>query len=128
MAERGPSTPGGKRVRVYYATQTDVAPPTIVVFVNKAEYLNESYQRFMINRFRDLLPYDEVPIRLVIRERQRQDRNAPEIGGGDGQQRRPATAGRRPAAKGKPAPKRRPMPKPHPKAVRKGAARGTRPR
>jgi GTP-binding protein len=126
MAERGPSTPHGKRVRVYYATQTDVAPPTIVVFVNKAEYLNESYQRFMINRFRDLLPYDEVPIRLVIRERQRQDRNAPEIGG-DGRQHRPA-AGRRPAAKGKPAPKRRPTPKPHPKAVRKGARRGTRPR
>jgi GTP-binding protein len=126
MAERGPSTPHGRRVRVYYATQTDVAPPTIVVFVNKAEYLNESYQRFMINRFRDLLPYDEVPIRLVIRERQRQDRSAAEVG--DGQARRPGAAGRRPAAKGKPAAKRRPTPKPHPKAVGKGARRGTRPR
>ena len=71
MEERRPSTRFGRRARVYYVTQTDVAPPTIVVFVNHPEYLEESYQRFMVNRFRDLLPYPEVPIRLVIRERQR---------------------------------------------------------
>jgi hypothetical protein len=56
-------------VRVYYATQPDVAPPTIVLFVNNPEMVSESYQRFMINRFRELLPYDEVPIKLVLRGR-----------------------------------------------------------
>jgi GTP-binding protein len=71
MEERRPSTRFGRRARVYYVTQTDVAPPTIVVFVNHPEYLEESYQRFMVNRFRELLPYPEVPIRLVVRERQR---------------------------------------------------------
>ena len=122
MSERGPSTPHGRRVKVYYATQTDVAPPTIVVFVNKADYLNETYQRFMVNRFRDLLPYDEVPIRLVVRERQRQERGATEIA--DGQSR----PGVRRAAKGKPASRRKVATKPHPKAVGKGPRRGTRPR
>ena len=76
LTERRPSTPSGRKARVYYATQTDVAPPTIVLFVNNPQYLNETYQRFMINRFRELLPYGEVPIKLVIRERQRQGRPA----------------------------------------------------
>jgi GTP-binding protein len=72
LAERRPSTPSGRKARVYYATQTDVAPPTIVLFVNNPVYLNETYQRFMVNRFRELLPYGEVPIKLVIRQRERQ--------------------------------------------------------
>jgi GTP-binding protein len=74
LTERRPSTPSGRKARVYYATQTDVAPPTIVLFVNNPQHLNETYQRFIVNRFRELLPYGEVPIKLVIRERQRQGR------------------------------------------------------
>ena len=52
-------------------TQTDVAPPAIVLFVNNPDYVDETYQRFMINRMRELLPYPEVPIRLFLRARQR---------------------------------------------------------
>jgi GTPase len=70
LQEKHPSTPSGRKARIYYATQTDVAPPTIVLFVNNPQYLDEAYQRFMINRFRELLPYAEVPIHLVIRARQ----------------------------------------------------------
>jgi GTP-binding protein len=70
LQQKLPSTPSGRKARVYYATQPDVAPPTIVLFVNKPEYLDEPYQRFMINRLRELLPYAEVPIRLVIRGRE----------------------------------------------------------
>jgi GTP-binding protein len=72
LEERRPSTPSGRRARIYYVTQTDVAPPTIVLFVNNPAYLNEAYQRFMINRLRELLPYAEVPIKLVVRQRERQ--------------------------------------------------------
>ena len=72
LEERRPSTPSGRRARIYYVTQTDVAPPTIVLFVNNPAYLNDAYQRFMINRFRELLPYPEVPIRLHVRQRERQ--------------------------------------------------------
>jgi GTP-binding protein len=65
--EKHPSTPSGRKARIYYATQTSVAPPTIVLFVNNPAFLDQSYQRFMINRFRELLPYPEVPIKLVLR-------------------------------------------------------------
>jgi GTP-binding protein len=74
LEERRPPTPTGRRARVYYVTQTDVAPPTIVLFVNKPELIDEMYQRYMINRMRELLPYAEVPIKLVIRERSSQPR------------------------------------------------------
>lgn len=72
LAERRPSTPSGRKARIYYATQTSVAPPTIVLFVNNPAYIDETYQRFIINRFREVLPYAEVPIRLLIRARERQ--------------------------------------------------------
>jgi GTP-binding protein len=67
LTEKTPSTPSGRKARIYYATQTGVAPPTIVLFVNNPAFLDEPYQRFMINRFRELLPYPEVPIKLIIR-------------------------------------------------------------
>jgi GTP-binding protein len=69
LQEKLPSTPSGRKARIYYATQTSVAPPTIVLFVNNPKFLDETYQRFMINRFRELLPYAEVPIQLIIRGR-----------------------------------------------------------
>jgi GTP-binding protein len=67
LEERRPPTPTGRRARVYYATQPEVAPPTIVLFVNNPLLIDERYQRYMINRLRELLPYSEVPIKLVIR-------------------------------------------------------------
>jgi len=76
MAERGPRAKGGKPGKVLYATQTDIDPPTIVLFVNDPEVFEENYQRFLINRFRDLLPFPEVPIRLHTRGRYRLGRVA----------------------------------------------------
>ncbi|MBV8781977.1 MAG: ribosome biogenesis GTPase Der [Phycisphaerae bacterium] len=73
LDERHPSTPTGRRARIYYATQTDVSPPTIVLFVNKPEFVDAIYQRFMINRFRETLPYAEVPIKLVVRGKSAKD-------------------------------------------------------
>ena len=67
LTERAPSTHNGRRAKVFYATQTAVSPPTIVLFVNNSEFMSETYQRFMINRFRELLPYPEVPIKLLLR-------------------------------------------------------------
>ena len=66
---------GKGAVRIYYATQADVSPPTIVLFVNDPELVGESYLRFMVNRFRELLPYDEVPIKLVARGKLRGDQS-----------------------------------------------------
>src|SRR5206468_12397791 len=70
LEQRTPSSPSGRRVKIYYATQVQVAPPTIALFVNNPEFLDAAYQRFMINRFRELLPYAEVPIKLILRGRE----------------------------------------------------------
>jgi GTP-binding protein len=67
---------------VYYATQIDVSPPTIVLKVNNAEHFSPTYQRYLVNRLRELLPYAEVPIRLFVRgkqERDAKDRKSPSL-------------------------------------------------
>ena len=110
LEERRPSTPTGRRARIYYVTQSDVAPPTIVFFVNNPEFLNDAYQRFMINRFRELLPYPEVPIKLFVRQRERQagavkDMEGASQASGDATTVRPTQ--RRPSPQGKPASRRK---------------------
>jgi GTP-binding protein len=69
LQERQPSTPSGRKAKVFYVTQVDVCPPTIVLVVNNPAYFDEQYQRFLISRMRDLLPYPEVPIKLLFRPR-----------------------------------------------------------
>lgn len=70
--QRPPSASRAKGYpRFYYATQIDTHPPTIVLFVNDRAAYTPTYQRFVINRFRELLPFEEIPIRLLIRERTR---------------------------------------------------------
>jgi GTP-binding protein len=69
LEERSCPTPSGNRLKVFYATQVEVSPPTIILFVNQPAYVTPDYQRFIVNRMRDLLPYSEVPIRLDFRGR-----------------------------------------------------------
>lgn len=69
FAERLPHSGTGRRPKVYYATQLAVHPPTIGLFVNDPALFDAAYQRFLINRFRTLLPFAEVPIKLIIRGR-----------------------------------------------------------
>ncbi len=56
-----------KRVKFYFATQVAVAPPTIVVFCNVASEIHEGYIRYMTNRFRSMLGFDEIPLRIIYR-------------------------------------------------------------
>jgi len=63
---------GNKSPKFLYATQVSVAPPTIVVFVNRPALVTETYQRFLMNRLRRHLPFEEVPIRLLFRARARE--------------------------------------------------------
>ncbi|MCH7994529.1 MAG: ribosome biogenesis GTPase Der [Planctomycetes bacterium] len=60
---------GQKSPKFHYATQVTTRPPTIVVFVNSASLVTQNYQRFLMNRFRESLPFDEIPIRLTFRSR-----------------------------------------------------------
>lgn len=57
----------GSRPKIYYTTQIAANPITILMFVNRPELFDENYRRFIINRLRELLPIDEVPIRLLAR-------------------------------------------------------------
>jgi hypothetical protein len=50
-----------------------VAPPTITLVVNYPELFTPNYLRFLMNRFRDELPFPEVPIRIVIRARRQKE-------------------------------------------------------
>jgi GTP-binding protein len=70
LREKAPSAPGNRRPKVYYATQTDIAPPTIVMFVNNEKYFDANYKRFVMNRFRELLPFEDVPIKLFFRTKE----------------------------------------------------------
>lgn len=59
----------GRRLRIYYATQVAVKPPTFVVFVNDPELMHFSYLRFLENRIRDAFGFEGTPIKIFARER-----------------------------------------------------------
>jgi GTP-binding protein len=71
LAEKTPTSGIGRRPKIYYATQLGTNPPTIGLFVNDPSMFDHGYQRFLINRFRELLPFAEVPIKLIIRGREK---------------------------------------------------------
>lgn len=70
LAEKSPPTKRGRKPpKFFYATQVAAAPPTVVVFVNRPDLVTRDYERFLLNRFRENLPFGEVPLRLVFRAR-----------------------------------------------------------
>ncbi|MCM0582250.1 ribosome biogenesis GTPase Der [Weissella diestrammenae] len=59
----------GKRLRVYYATQVSIQPPTFVVFVNEPELMHFSYERFLENQIRKAFDFTGTPVHLIKRAR-----------------------------------------------------------
>lgn len=72
FAAKGPNTPTGAPVRIYYVTQVATNPPTLVLFVNNVKSFDNNYQRYILNALREAGLYDEVPIKLVIRPKKRE--------------------------------------------------------
>jgi GTPase len=68
-AEHPPASPGRREVRILYAAQTAVAPPTFVFFTNVATNFHFSYERFLQNRLRDEFGFLGTPIRIHVRRR-----------------------------------------------------------
>ncbi len=62
-----PPIKGTRQLRLYYATQPAVDPPTFVFFVNDSELVHFSYQRYLENQIRAQHPYDGTPLRLIFR-------------------------------------------------------------
>ncbi len=73
LSTRGPSSKLGTLAKVYFVSQVKTNPPTIVLVVNKPELFTPGYERFLLNRFREALPYPEVPIKILVRSRKRAD-------------------------------------------------------
>ncbi len=64
-----PPSDKGKRLKIYYMTQTGVRPPTFVCFCNDAELFHFSYQRYLENQIRGVFGLEGTPIRLLVREK-----------------------------------------------------------
>jgi GTP-binding protein len=69
--EHPPASPGRKHVRILYATQTAVAPPTFVFFTNVATSFHFSYTRYLENRLREEFGFEGTPIRMHVRARRK---------------------------------------------------------
>ena len=69
VARNPAPTDKGRRLRIYYATQVAIKPPTFVVFVNEPEMMHFSYERFLENRIRETFDFEGTPIRLITRAR-----------------------------------------------------------
>lgn len=68
-----PPTKNGRRLKIYYATQESVNPPTFVIFVNSEELMHFSYKRYLENTIRKAFDYSGTPIKLFIREKKEED-------------------------------------------------------
>jgi GTP-binding protein len=68
-----PASRENRTPRIYYATQVDVGPPTIVLFVNSAKLFDATYQRYLLNVFREKLPFHDIPIKLYLRSRKQEE-------------------------------------------------------
>ena len=67
-----PPTDKGKRLKVYYITQTGIRPPTFVCFCNEAKLFHFSYLRYLENQIRTVFGLDGTPVRMIIRQRDEQ--------------------------------------------------------
>ncbi|MGE3163831.1 MAG: ribosome biogenesis GTPase Der [Planctomycetota bacterium] len=68
-----PRIRGAREPRIYYGTQVAVLPPTISLFVNDPGNFSSNYQRKIEHQLRELLPFREVPVKVLYRSRSRED-------------------------------------------------------
>jgi len=69
VGDRSPPSTRGRKLKVLYVTQVQVAPPTFVFFVNDATLLHFSYQRYLENQLRKAYGFDGTPLKLVFKSR-----------------------------------------------------------
>ena len=69
QARQQPPTDKGRRLKIYYMTQTGVRPPNFVIFCNSRELFHFSYQRYIENQIRAVFGLEGTPIRIVIRQK-----------------------------------------------------------
>lgn len=63
------TTFNGGRLKIYYANQVSICPPTFILFVNDPQYLHFSYKRYLENRLREAFGFEGTPIHIICRKR-----------------------------------------------------------
>jgi len=74
VEDHSPPIYKNKRLKFYYTSQIGTGPPMFVVMTNSSKGVHFSYQRYLVNRFRDGLGLDKVPVRLIFRDKKAQKR------------------------------------------------------
>ncbi len=64
-----PPTDKGRRLKIYYITQTGIKPPTFVCFCNDARLFHFSYLRYLENRIREVFSLTGTPIKMIVRQK-----------------------------------------------------------
>ena len=67
-----PPMMGGRKLKIYYGTQTGTCPPTFALFVNSEELMHFSYQRYLENSLRKAFGFEGTPIRFLLREKKKE--------------------------------------------------------
>lgn len=73
MAMNQPPADKGNRLKIFYATQVGVKPPTFVLFINDRELMHFSYERYIENKFREAFGFQGTSLRFVLKERKKND-------------------------------------------------------
>ncbi|MBR2860945.1 MAG: ribosome biogenesis GTPase Der [Clostridia bacterium] len=68
-----PPTKNGRRLKIKYAAQVAIKPPTFILFVNDANLMHFSYKRYLENSFREAFGFRGTPINLILREKEKED-------------------------------------------------------
>jgi GTP-binding protein len=71
LAEHAPPSVRGRRLKLYYATQAEVAPPRFILFVNDPRLVHFTYERYLENQIREVFPFSGTPVRLTFRGHKR---------------------------------------------------------
>ena len=69
QAAQQPPYVKGRQLRIYYATQASIAPPTFILFVNDEELMHFTYERYLENQFRKTFGFEGTPLRFILRNR-----------------------------------------------------------
>ncbi len=72
-AINSPSYRGNKKLRIFYATQTGIVPPTFVLFVNDTKLINDNYLRYLENSIRKAFNFEGTPIRITLKAKKEED-------------------------------------------------------
>jgi len=68
-----PPATSGRRLKIYYATQQGIQPPTFVMFVNDEKLMHFSYERYLEKQFRKSFGFEGTPLKFILREKKRDE-------------------------------------------------------